>query len=234
MSANVIQARAFVGGISSDVTGTTQFSSTLNTGWHHVAFVRTGNLLKLFIDGVQEGGNVAITGTVNDSANQFAIGQLGELVNLNWNGWIDEFRLSVGIARWTANFIPAGTAYNISQACRGFFYARKTDGSIAVFAGTATKLYQLNNINFTWTDVSKSLSSYGTLPNTDHWQFAQFGSFVIAVQANTVPQVFNLAAPSAFADLGGSPPQARYVSVVGRFVVLSGLIGHLSACNGRG
>jgi hypothetical protein len=29
--------------------------------------------------------------------------------------------------------------------CRGFFYARKTDGSIVVFAGTSTKLYRLSN-----------------------------------------------------------------------------------------
>jgi len=112
----------------------------------------------------------------------------------------------------------------ISQACRGFFYARKTDGSIAVFAGTATKLYQLNNTNFTWTMYQRGLGSYGTLPNTDHWQFAQFGNFVIAVQANVVPQVFNISSSSQFADLAGPPPQARYIAVVGRFVVLSGLL----------
>src|SRR5262245_20399438 len=46
---------------------------------------------------------------------------------------------------------------------------------------------------------------------------------VIAVQINTVPQVFDLTSASAFADLGGSPPQARYVAVVNRFVVLSGM-----------
>lgn len=35
--------------------------------------------------------------------------------------------------------------------------------------------------------------------------------------------MFDLTSSSAFADLGGSPPQARYVAVVNRFVVLSGL-----------
>ena len=34
---------------------------------------------------------------------------------------------------------------------------------------------------------------------------------------------FDLTAASAFADLAGSPPQARYVAVIGRFLVLSGL-----------
>lgn len=133
------------------------------------------------------------------------------------------------------NVVPRGDGYGpfqdftafttaLPDTCRGFFYARKTDGSIAVFAGTATKLYQLNNTDFAWIDVSKAGGSYGALPTSDHWQFVQFGNFVIAVQANTVPQVFDLTSSSAFADLGGSPPQARYIAVVGRFVVLSGLL----------
>jgi len=206
------------------VIGTTVFSNTINPGWHHLAAVVAGNTMKLFIDGIQEGPTAAFTGTVNNGATPMTVGRMGDAPGTLWSGWIDAFRMSVGIARWTANFTPPGTAYGISQACRGFFYARKTDGSIAVFAGTATKLYQLNNTNFTWTDVSKGLGSYGTLPNTDHWQFAQFGNFVIAVQANVVPQVFNISSSSQFADLAGPPPQARYIAVVGRFVVLSGLL----------
>ena len=68
-------------------------------------------------------------------------------------------------------------------------------------------------------------AAYSALPSTDQWQFAQFGNFVIAVQTNTAPQVFDLADRRAqFADLGGCPPQARYiVGRVGRFLVLSGL-----------
>jgi len=140
-----------------------------------------------------------------------------------------------GASQLIQNVVPRGDGYGPFQdftaftaalpaACRGFFYARKTDGSIAVFAGTVSKLYQLNNTTFTWTDVSKGGGSYSALPTSDHWQFAQFGNFVIAVQANTVPQVFDLTSSSAFADLAGSPPQARYIAVVGRFVVLSGLL----------
>src|SRR5262245_52144600 len=112
----------------------------------------------------------------------------------------------------------------LPAACRGFFYARKSDGTIVVFAGTATRLYKLNNTDFSWDHVSKGAADYSGLASTDHWQFAQFGNNVIAVQANTAPQVFDITSSSAFADLGGTPPQARYVSVVGRFVVLSGLL----------
>lgn len=112
----------------------------------------------------------------------------------------------------------------LPSACRGFFFARNTDGSIAVFAGTATDLYELSNIDFTWTRVSKGGVSYGTLVSSDNWQFAQFESFVIATQINTVPQKFVLGSASAFVDLGGSPPQASRIAIVNGFVMLTGLL----------
>jgi hypothetical protein len=64
---------------------------------------------------------------------------------------------------------------------------------------------------------------YTSIPAGDQWQFAQFNNFVFAVQINTAPQVFDLTSSTAFADLAGSPPQARYIAVVNRFVFLSGL-----------
>lgn len=107
---NVIYASVTNGTTQTVVTGTTQFTNALNTGWHHVAFVRTGNVLKLFVDGVQEGGNAAFSASVNDSSASLAIGRRGDQNSLYWNGWLDEFRLSVGIARWTENFTPPQAA----------------------------------------------------------------------------------------------------------------------------
>ncbi len=118
---------------------------------------------------------------------------------------------------------PSVYSAALTSACRGYFYARNADASITVFAATATKLYKLNNTDFTWTDVSKGAGSYSGVPNTDQWQFAQFNNFVFAVQINTAPQVLDLTSSTAFADLGGSPPQARYIAIVNRFVVLCGL-----------
>jgi len=121
---------------------------------------------------------------------------------------------------------PDFSAYTsgLPGACRGFFKAINTDGSVAIFAATATRLYRLNNTNQTWTDVSKGGAAYSSVSSTDNWQFVQFINRVIAVQANTAPQSFDLTSSSVFADLAGSPPQARYVSIVGYFVVLSGLL----------
>ena len=132
------------------------------------------------------------------------------------------------------NVFPRGDGYGpvpdfssatsaMAAACRGYFYARKNDGSIAVFAGTSTKLYILDNTAFTWTDVSKAAGTYSALGSTAQWQFAQFNNFVFATQVNAVLQVYDLTSSTNFADCAGSPPQAAYISVVNRFVVLSGL-----------
>jgi len=89
---------------------------------------------------------------------------------------------------------PAFSAYTsaLPSACRGAFYALKSDGTVITFAGTATKLYKLNNTDFTWGDVSKGASTYSALSSTAQWQFAQFGSLVFATQANAPLQVFDL------------------------------------------
>lgn len=134
-----------------------------------------------------------------------------------------------------SNVIPRGDGYGpfpqfnaYSQAlpamCRGAFYALKSDGSVLTFAATSTKLYQLNNTTYGWTDVSLSAGTYSALSSTANWQFAQFGNLVFATQANAVLQVFDMSSSSAFANCAGSPPQAAYVTVVGRFLVLSGLL----------
>lgn len=112
----------------------------------------------------------------------------------------------------------------LPAACRGAFYALNSDGTITIFAGTSNKLYQLNNSTFAWTDVSLGGSTYSALGSTSNWQFAQTGNLVFATQANAVLQVFTLGVSSAFANAAGSPPQAAYISVVGRFLVLSGLL----------
>jgi hypothetical protein len=118
----------------------------------------------------------------------------------------------------------AALSLSLGAQCRGAFDALNTDGSSTIFAATSTDLYVMNNTTFAWSKVSLSGGPYSALSVADQWRFAQFNSLVIAVQANVAPQVWTLGSSSAFANLAGSPPQARYIDVVGRFVVLSGLL----------
>ena len=197
----------------------------------------------------------------------------------------------------------AAATQSLPSACRGSFYALKSDGSVQVYAGTSTGLYRLNNTDLSWIPVSRvttvtitaaspvvitetahgaavndpkvfsnaggalpaaitagttyyvktvltantytisatpggaaiNTASTGTgthsvthlypaLSGNALWQFAQTGNLVWATQANDALQVFNLSTDSAFSNSLGSPPQAAYISVVGRFLVLSGLL----------
>src|SRR5271154_4266443 len=132
------------------------------------------------------------------------------------------------------NVVPRGDGYGpignlttvtsaLPATCRGNFVARNTDGSVSIFAGTVNKLYQLNNTNGTWTDVSLGGSTYSNLSNTANWQFAQFNNYVFATQQNAVLQIFDVTMSTAFANQLGSPPQAAYITVVNSFLVLTGI-----------
>lgn len=90
------------------ITGTTIVNAA---GLRHAEFCRTGNTIKLFLDGAQEGGGLAFTGSVNSLASAFSIGRKGTVATAPFNGLIDEFRLSVGVARHTSNFTPPTTPY---------------------------------------------------------------------------------------------------------------------------
>lgn len=90
----------------------------INT-WYHIAFERSGTSAKIFINGVSQPLNEEVAFSTNDVGNIAqplqvgAWGSSGHLYSLK--GWLDEFRISKGIARWTANFndsLPASAYGN--------------------------------------------------------------------------------------------------------------------------
>jgi hypothetical protein len=105
-SSHVGFGRAKIGGTTHTLTGTTNISS----GWHHIAFVREGDTLKLYVDGTQEDSE-ACSGALSTPVDVLGIGRPGAGNFWYFTGWIDEIRISKGIARWTANFTPPTAAY---------------------------------------------------------------------------------------------------------------------------
>jgi len=71
--------------------------------------MRIGNILKLFLNGVQV-GSAAFTGTIPDRTTKFAIGADGEYIgassSIRLAGLVNDFRLTKGVARYTKTFIP--------------------------------------------------------------------------------------------------------------------------------
>jgi len=90
--------------------------------WYHLALVRDGADLKVFVDGAQVGSSQDIgTDSLFDSNGVLWIGGYsggggisGPGANL-LDGRIDEFRISKGIARWISDFTPPISAYETAQ-----------------------------------------------------------------------------------------------------------------------
>jgi len=98
------------GTVLSMSSGTTPFSAG---GQHHVAIERYGNTITMYIDGVALNA-VPLTQAVKAAPYKFAIGALGEWgANINLNGHIDEFRVSIGTARFKGNFPLPVKAYEV-------------------------------------------------------------------------------------------------------------------------
>jgi hypothetical protein len=101
---------------------------------------------------------------------------------------------------------------------QGAAAGKDSAGNISFFAGDASKLYSLVNNSFA--DVSKS-GGYST-SDDGTWEFAQFGSRVIATNFDDAVQSYTLGTSSAFADLFTSTnkPKARHGDVVLDFYMM--------------
>lgn len=101
--------------ISANYGCTVSWTPSVNT-WYHVAFVYDGSAAyKVFIDGVSQTiiYNYGVGGWTT-LASYLYIGFYVD--NARYlNGWLDEVRISKGIARWTTNFTPPTKSYSPIQ-----------------------------------------------------------------------------------------------------------------------
>jgi hypothetical protein len=82
--------------------------------WYHIAVVKNGTAgYLMFVDGVQIGLAQTDTTVLPDFAGTLRLGNVVGNTGTNYylNGWLDEVRVSKGIARWTTDFIPQTTEY---------------------------------------------------------------------------------------------------------------------------
>lgn len=140
--------------------------------------------------------------------------------------------IDIGYTRNISNVIPGSSSYRpvksltvfsnaLTARCQGAISVFALSGVPYNFAGDATKLYLLESATFG--DKSKA-GGYATASG-DQWRFDVYGSRLIAVNGADTPQKWTLASSTIFADLGGSPPVAKYVAVVREFVFLANLTG---------
>ena len=75
--------------------------------WYAVAFCRSGTSLRIFVDGVQYGG------TFTDSRS-YDLSHGGLRIATSLNGYMDELRITKGVARYTSNYTPATEGFPTS------------------------------------------------------------------------------------------------------------------------
>lgn len=84
-----------------------QGGTVADNTWNHAAITRSSGTIRLFLNGTQ-------VSSVSGSTAGFGVNRFGSCVyRQNWNGYIDEIRLTVGVARYTASFTaPAAPFFN--------------------------------------------------------------------------------------------------------------------------
>jgi hypothetical protein len=96
--------------------------------WYHVALVRSGNSWYVFQDGSQVGSPRTSSASVADYTGTLYVGSY-QGTALYFNGWLDEFRVTKGVARWTSNFTPPMSAYAGDSNTVLLLHMDGTDGS---------------------------------------------------------------------------------------------------------
>lgn len=116
-----------------------------NTTWCHVALVRNGNLLSLYVNGISKIA-INVTGfTYNSGSQGLTIGK----ARVGYDGlyisaWVDELRVSKGVARWTSNFTPPTEEYGPDTAELTIFENVNLSDSLSVEQDPLTELISLS------------------------------------------------------------------------------------------
>jgi hypothetical protein len=91
-------------------------AGTISTNtWTHLAVSRSGTSLRGFINGTQVGSTVTNSTSLLNAAQRPVIGTNGNTVTIeNFNGYIDDLRVTKGYARYTSNFTAPTAAFPLS------------------------------------------------------------------------------------------------------------------------
>lgn len=96
-------------------SGTSFFNTTGLTvndnNWHHIALSRSGSNNRLFIDGTLRASSSTNVGSLVWTNSVLTIGRDSFYTNRDYIGYIDEYRITKGVARYTSNFTPPSSPF---------------------------------------------------------------------------------------------------------------------------
>lgn len=103
--------------------------------WHHLAVVRKTGIVTIYVDGVNKASTACNFNLPFNLNSAMRIGY-DEPAHPIFNGYLDELRISKGIARWTSNFTPPAQAYsNISSNFSPYF--KDSSGNEVALTGSS-------------------------------------------------------------------------------------------------
>jgi len=107
---------------------------TLNT-WYHVAYVRNGNTFRIYLNGVID-EDTTFSGSDNFTAGKLVIGSRES--SEFFDGYMDEIRISKGIARWTDDFVPPKRMYGEKSVI-------SAEGGVGIGTNIAREAFHVNS-----------------------------------------------------------------------------------------
>jgi len=108
-SSDEVQFRWSIDGTAEQTRTATNTPTVAVDTWYHVAVARQGGTLRLFFDGtlLTDTGDPITGDDLHDSTTLFRIGSIGVSGSERFlDGWLDELRVTVGRAIYTAGFTP--------------------------------------------------------------------------------------------------------------------------------
>jgi hypothetical protein len=144
-----------------------------NNKWTHIAMVRDGGTLRAFVDGVQVGSG-SVSADINEDGYVAYVGR-HQPSNNGFTGYMQDFRIYKGVAKYTSNFIPASTNPDIlpdtpSGVATKTALTKITDGAVS-FDGTNDYLTIADSDDFNLGSGAFTIEGFCYLNNSNAQQF---------------------------------------------------------------
>ena len=159
--------------------------------WYHAAVSRSGDVLYMFIDG-ELLASPAITGSLYDMGEPVSIGSI-DGTGGTMDGWIENVRITKGVARYTATFTPPERAYPTVAAIP----EPSIEQTLTFNAAYSHPSITISNGDRTMTQTTPAGSwMWGNGPQTDEKLRASGGKWMYEVVIDSMPST------SAFVGVG--------------------------------
>ena len=200
--ANKPSLRYTVGGSGNELTGTTALAA--NT-WYHIAGVRDGNTLRIYVNGQQE-NSTSFSGTITDASTAVIMGAVNSAGSAGLTGYMDQIRWS-NSCRYTggSTFTPPTTQFTADSNTMLLVQSNVTGDLGSDSSG--------NGNNFTPNNFTVSDSMIDTPTNNFPMMFSDISS--PSLPATITEAGLRVQGPTSHSDryertIGGMPNSGKY------------------------